>query len=131
MTLALADTSIFIALEEGRELVPFDGSLRISIATMTELQIGVELAGDPANRRLRAATLAAARRYAPIPYDEPISTQLARIVAELRRADRRTGIFDAIIAATALATGLPVYTQDRDFETLRDHAGGPEVVRAY
>ena len=88
------------------------------------------VAQDPANRRLRAATLAGARRYAPIPYDEPISVELARMVAELRRAGRRVGLFDAMIAATALATGLPVYTQDRDFETLRDHAHGPNVVLA-
>lgn len=128
MTVALADTSIFLALEAGRELLPFRGALRISIATVTELEIGVLMAHDPANRRLRSATLAGARSYAPIPYNEPISAELARMMAELRRAGRRVGLFDAIIAATALVNGLAVYTQDSDFETLRDDARGPEVV---
>lgn len=128
MTAAIADTSIFLALEAGRPLRPFQGSLRISIATLTELELGVLMANDRAVRRVRTATLASARAHAPIPYDEPVSTELARIVADLRRAKRRVGVFDAIIAATALVTGLPVYTQDPDFEVVRDHAGGPELV---
>jgi hypothetical protein len=33
-----------------------------------------------------------------------------------------------LAALGVAAVGLPVYTQDQDFEVLRDHAGGPEVV---
>jgi predicted nucleic acid-binding protein len=49
-------------------------------------------------------------------------------VIELRRARTRAGLFDCIVAATALGAGLPVYTEDRDFEVLRDHDAGPDVV---
>lgn len=129
MTAVVVDTSIFVAVEEDREVEAVDGLYRVAVATITELELGVLLARDPANRRRRNVTLARARAHIPIPYDERVSTHLASLLAELRRANKRTGAFDCIIAATALAAGLPVYTQDRDFEILRDHAGGPEVVR--
>jgi tRNA(fMet)-specific endonuclease VapC len=125
----LVDTSIFVAVEEGRPVERFEGLYRVAVATITELEIGVLLAQDPANRRRRRATLARARAHVPIPYDERVSAELARLLTQLRRAKKAAGAFDCMIAATALAVGLPVYTQDRDFEVLRDHAGGPEVVR--
>jgi predicted nucleic acid-binding protein len=128
MTALVVDTSIFVAVEEDREVEPFDGHYRISVATITELEIGVLLAQDPSNKRRRNATLARARAHIPIPYDERVSTHLAALLTELRRAKQRVGTFDCVIAATALAAGLPVYTQDRDFEILRDYAGGPDVV---
>ncbi len=128
MTAVVVDTSIFVAVEEEREVEPFDGLYRISVATITELEIGALLARDPANRRRRNATLARARAHIPLPYDEHVSAHLAALLTELCRAKKTTGAFDCIIAATALAAGLPVYTQDRDFEILRDHAGGPDVV---
>jgi len=128
VTAVVVDTSIFVAVEEGREVEPFDGLCRVSVATITELELGVFLARDPANRRRRTVTLARARTHVPIAYDERVSTELARLLTELRHADRKVGVFDCIIAATAIAAGLSVYTQDRDFELLRDHAGGPNVV---
>jgi predicted nucleic acid-binding protein len=64
----------------------------------------------------------------PIPYNERVSTELAKVLTELRRARTTAGLFDCIVAATALGAGLPVYTEDRDFEVLRDHDAGPDVV---
>jgi predicted nucleic acid-binding protein len=124
----VVDTSIFVAIEEGRDVEPVEGLYRVSVATVTELEIGVLLAQDQANRRRRRATLARARAHVPISYDERVSSELARILTELRRAGKKAGAFDCIIAATALVAGLPVYTQDRDFEVVRDHAGGPRVL---
>jgi predicted nucleic acid-binding protein len=128
MTSVLVDTSIFIAVEEGRPVEPVDALYRISVATVTELEIGVLQAREPANRRRRRATLARARAQVPIAYDEQVSSELARILTELRHAGKSAGAFDCIIAATAVATGLPVFTRDRDFEVLRDYAGGPDVL---
>ena len=127
-TAVIADTSIFVAVEEGREVRPLDALYRISVATVTELEIGVLLAKDPAMRRRRAATLARARAHIPIPYDERVSAEFARLLAALRNAGKKAGVFDCLVAATALAVGLPVYTQDRDFELLREHADGPAVL---
>jgi predicted nucleic acid-binding protein len=39
-------------------------------------------------------------------------------------------LFDAIVAATAAAHGLAVWTQDGDFEVIAEIAGGPPVLLA-
>lgn len=127
---ALADTSIFIAGEAGRMLARQpEGDLSISAVTITELRVGVLLAGDDATRRRRVATLHAAQRFLPLSCDERVAEALAVIVAALRRAGRRVNLFDAIIAATAVAHGLAVWTQDDDFEVIHEVAGGPPVLR--
>jgi predicted nucleic acid-binding protein len=61
-----------------------------------------------------------------IPVDEPVARTFAEIVAEARRAGRMPGIIDALIAATAIVEGVPVYTRDAGF----DHIPGLDVVRA-
>ena len=121
MTGYIADTSIFVAAEQGREIgsAP-SGDARISVATLTELGVGLRRAHDPALRELREATFSRARRFIALPYDEPVAEHLAELLAAARAAGRRAGAMDAIIAATALAHDLSVWTQDNDFETLRD-----------
>jgi predicted nucleic acid-binding protein len=114
----IADTSIFIASEQRRPLgTPPQGEARISVATLTELGIGVRRASGQLIH-LREMTLARARRFIALPYDEPVAERLADLLAAARGAGRRAGAMDAIIAATALAHGLTVWTQDSDFETL-------------
>jgi predicted nucleic acid-binding protein len=39
-------------------------------------------------------------------------------VAELRGKRRRVPVLDALLAATALVEGIPVVTQDRDYEAI-------------
>jgi predicted nucleic acid-binding protein len=51
--------------------------------------------------------------------------EFARIVAAARKGGRRPRALDALIAATASSLGVPVYTQDADFEDMP----GVEVVR--
>lgn len=128
---ALADTSIFLAAEQGRCIrTRPDGDVRISVVTVTELLVGVLRAPDGATRDGRQATLDVARRFIPIPYDEQVAERLAQIVGALREAQRRVNLFDAVIAATAAAHGLTVWTQDADFEVIERHGGGPPVLRA-
>lgn len=88
--------------------------------TIGELELGVLAAVDEAVLARRADTLALARESDPIPVSEPVMTAWARLVADCRRAGvhrtvRRT---DALIAATAIAHGLPVVTQDEDYDRL-------------
>ncbi|MGH9301525.1 MAG: PIN domain-containing protein [Acidimicrobiales bacterium] len=119
----LVDTSIFVAAEQRRPLAkPPSGDARISIATLTELGVGVRRAVDEPLRQLRATTLARARRFLALPYDEPVAERLADLLAAARTGRRRAGAMDAIIAATALAHGLTVWTQDEGFEVLRQLA---------
>jgi predicted nucleic acid-binding protein len=127
----LADTSVFVAAEQRRPLgTPPAGDARISVATLTELLVGVRRAGEEPLRTLREMTLDRARRFIALPYDTAVAEQLAVLLAEARERGRKAGAMDAIIAATALAHDLVVRTQDGDFgtlaelaPTLRVHAG--------
>ena len=115
----LADTSVFVAAEQRRPLgTPPEGEARISVATLTELALGVRMARGEGLRRLRVTTFQLARRFVPLPYDELVAERLADLLANARRAGRRAGAMDAIIAATALVHDLDVWTQDDDFRVL-------------
>ena len=126
----LADTSVFIAAEQRRTLgAPPDGEARISVATVTELVFGVRRAQDGPLRVLREATLQRARAFIAMPYDEAVAERLADLLAAARDARRRAGAMDAIIAATALAHDLAVWTQDDDFDVLAGLAPALRVHR--
>lgn len=117
----LTDTSVFVAAEQGRPLgTPPDGEARISVATLTELLVGVHRAGDGPLRDVRDATLRSARRFIALPYDTPVAERLAALLAKARTYRRRAGAMDAIIAATALAHDLAIWTQDDDFAVLAE-----------
>lgn len=117
----LVDTSIFVAAEQRRPLSESPvGQARISVATLTELGVGVRRAENGPLRQLREATLVRARRFVALSYDEAVAERLADLLATARASGRRAGAMDAIIAATALAHGLVVWTHDADFELLAE-----------
>lgn len=121
---------MFVAYEQDRDLErPPPGDARISVATLTELGVGVRRAHDQALRRVREATLERARRFIALPYDESVADRLAGLLAAARDQQRRAGAIDAIIAATALAHGLVVWTQDEDFDVLAQLAPNLVVKR--
>lgn len=126
----LVDTSIFIAAEQQRPVAePPPGEARISVATLTELGVGVRRADDEPLRPLRDATFARAMRFVALPCDEAVAERLADLLATARTRRRRAGAMDAIIAATALAHGLTVWTLDADFEVLAELAPELHVQR--
>jgi predicted nucleic acid-binding protein len=117
----LADTSVFVAAERQRPLgTPPDGEARISVATLTELIVGTKRASAGPLRTLREATLARARAFVALPYDENVAERLGELLAKARAAGRRAGAMDSIIAATAVAHDLSVWTQDGDFEVIAE-----------
>jgi predicted nucleic acid-binding protein len=127
----LADTSVFVAAEQQRTLgAPPAGDARISVATLTELGVGVRRAASEPLRELREATLGRARRFIAVPYDERVAERLADLLATARDRPRRAGAMDAIIAATALAHDLAIWTQDDDFDVLAELAPALRVERA-
>jgi predicted nucleic acid-binding protein len=126
----LADTSVFVAAEQRRALGdPPDGDARISVATLTELIVGVRRAGDGSLRALRETTLERARAFVALPYDEAVAERLADLLSAARAAGRRAGAMDAIIAPTALVHDLSVWAQDEDFDVLAQLAPVPRVHR--
>jgi predicted nucleic acid-binding protein len=116
----LLDTSVFIANESGRPLADLPAEVAVSVVTLGELQLGVLNAVDADTRRRRADTLALARAADPIPISEAIMVAWARLVADCRAAGvhRTIKLTDALIAATAIEHGLPVVTQDADYNQI-------------
>jgi predicted nucleic acid-binding protein len=116
----LLDTSIFIAREEGRPLADLPTRVALSVVTIGELQLGVLGAPDDNVRARRADTLALARAADPMPVTEAVMVTWARLVADCRNAGihRAVKLTDSLIAATAIEHGLPVVTQDRDYEQI-------------
>lgn len=119
MTTALADTSVFIAIEQGRTLRAVQpDNLRLSCITLGELWAGVLSAGDVVTRSRRMVTLNRAQRLKPLPVDDLVAGTWAELRLNLRDQGRRMAINDSWIAATALAYGLPVATHDDDFDVV-------------
>jgi predicted nucleic acid-binding protein len=92
----------------------------VSVVTIGELRLGVLNAEDEATRARRADTLALARAADPIPISESVMDAWATLVADCRAAGvhRTVKLTDALIAASAVERGLPVVTQDDDYEQI-------------
>ncbi|MCA1699841.1 MAG: PIN domain-containing protein [Actinobacteria bacterium] len=125
MSEGLLDTSVFVARESGRPLAALPDQGRVSVVTVAELRIGVIVADEPSIRGQRMKTLTEVEALEPLPVDDDAARAFAEIVADGRQRNRRPKILDALIAATARSRGLPVYTQDADFEDM----AGVDVVR--
>ena len=110
-------------------VAPFGASacpdeLAVSIITIAELRAGVLAAQDVGVRARRLATLTAAQRLDPFPVDDAVADAWARLRVTLRDLGLRMPVNDSWIAATAIALGIPLVTQDADYL----HAPGLEVI---
>lgn len=117
--LGLADTSLFIAVEQKR---PLRGTpptrIAVSIVTIGELRLGVLAATDVQIRARRLETLTRADLLDPIAIDRPVATAWAELVVALREAGRRMPVNDSWIAATAIARNIPVVSPDADYDDI-------------
>jgi predicted nucleic acid-binding protein len=120
LRIQLLDTSVFIAREEERPLGDLPPRVALSVVTIGELQLGVLGATDDNVRARRADTLSLARAADPMPINEAVMVTWARLVSDCRSAGvhRAIKFTDSLIAATAIEHGLPVVTQDHDYEQL-------------
>lgn len=126
MKRAIADTSVFVAQETGRELGELPEKIAVSVITAAELELGVLRAQDTDARARRIATLSRVRSaYTLLPVDAQTASCFARIAAHELDAGRKLRRHDAWIAATALRHRAAVVTQDADFSVF----SGVEVVR--
>ncbi|SFO42749.1 hypothetical protein SAMN05660359_03388 [Geodermatophilus obscurus] len=121
MSRGLLDTSVFIA-QEGRELdvSALPDEVAVSVVTYGELRAGVLAATDVSVRSRRLSTLQTVADLHPLPVDTTVADEWARLRLLLAAAGRRVNVNDTWIAATALAHGVPVVTQDADYRALAE-----------
>ena len=108
----LLDTSAIIALGS---ISPVDlpETCLISAVTLAELSAGPLVTQDPAEQAARQARLQQTEQdFDPLPFDASCARAFGRVSADLRAAGRKTTAraYDAMIAATAIAHSLPLYT---------------------
>jgi predicted nucleic acid-binding protein len=120
---AVADTSVFIAQETGRELGELPQKIAVSVITVAELELGVLRATDPGARARRLSTLSRVQSMYPLlPVGPEVASCFARIAAAERSRGRRLRRHDTWIAATAMHHRAAVLTQDTDFSSFEEVA---------
>jgi predicted nucleic acid-binding protein len=94
----------------------------ITSITLAELSAGPASAQSEEVRRARQAQLEQVQAdFEPLPFDEKAATAFGSVSASLRArgAKAKAKSYDALIAATALANNLPIYTcNPKDFEPI-------------
>jgi tRNA(fMet)-specific endonuclease VapC len=107
------DTSTVIMLSRITEPADLPAEPLITAVTLAELTIGPLVATTDSERAARQAHVQQAEAdFDPLPYDAPAARTFGRVAASLRQAGRKPSAraYDAMIAATAISRGLPVYT---------------------
>ena len=122
------DTSTLIVLGRMTETASLPDEPLITAVTLAELSVGPLVATTARERAARQAHLQQAEAdFEPLPFDVAAARAFGQVAASLRAAGRRATArtYDAMIAATAIAHGLPVHTCNPD-----DFAGiaGLQVV---
>ena len=85
----------------------------ISAITLAELSVGPLVATDEVERAARLAHLQQADAdFDPLPFDVDAARAFGQVAASLRRSGRKASAraYDAMIAAVAIANGLPLFT---------------------
>lgn len=120
----IVDTSVFIANESGRQLETalIPDEVATTVVTLAELNAGVLAARTSEIRARRLRTLDALSDMTAFPVDEEAAHHWALLRVRLAEAGRRARVNDLWIAAIAATKGLPVITQDGDFDALEDVA---------
>lgn len=109
----ILDTSTVIRLGQIRDASQLPDAPAITAVTLAELSVGPLVAVDERERAARQAHLQQAEAdFDPLPFDAKAARAFGQVAASLRRAGRKTTArsHDAMIAATALSHGLPIYT---------------------
>jgi len=120
----LIDTSVVIDLQRVAA-ADLPEELAISAITLAELAAGPLATSDPSERARRQDRLQRAEAtFDPLPFDVAAARAYGRIYAAVisagRKAPGRRAV-DLLIAATAMAAGLPLYTRNpEDFGHLPD-----------
>ena len=109
----ILDTSTVILLPQLSDPDALLDEPAITTITLAELTVGPLLATTDRTRAARQAHLQQAEAdFDAIPFDQAAARAFGKVASDLRAAGRNTSAraYDALIAATAIANGLPLYT---------------------
>jgi len=118
-TRGILDTSTVILLGRLDDPAALPHEPLITAITLAELTVGPLVATSDQERAARQAHLQQAESdFDALPFDAAAARTFGRVAASLRQSGRKPTArsYDAMIAATALANALPVYTcNPKDF----------------
>jgi len=125
----LLDTSVVVDLEDVPVAsLPVRGS--VSALTLAELAAGPHATSDPVERARRQNLLQSIEtRLDVLPFDDRAARSYALVLVEtagLGRKPRGSQLVNLLIASTAIAEGLPLYTRN-----LSDLAGLDELLEVH
>ena len=116
----LLDTSTLILLPRLHDPDALPEEPLISTITLAELSVGPLVAKTDEERAARQAHVQQAESdFDPLPFDVAAARAFGRVALALRKSGRsvKPRSYDVMIAATALANGLPLYTcNPKDFK---------------
>lgn len=120
----LVDTSVVIDLES-IDPAHLPSEIAVSAMTMAELAAGPHATSDPSERARRQDRLQRVEAtFEPLPVDSAVARAYGRVYAAIGATGRKARgrrVVDLLIAATAVAAGLPLYTRNPgDFAGLSD-----------
>jgi len=113
MAAGILDTNTLILLGRITDTSALPNEPLITAITLAELTVGPLVTTDEDERAARQAHLQQAEAdFDPLPFDTAAARTFGRVAASLRRAGREPAAraYDAMIAAIAIANGLPVHT---------------------
>lgn len=113
----ILDTSTVILLPRITDPALLPAAPTITAITLAELSAGPLVARTDAERAARQAQLQQAEAdFDPVPFDAAAARAFGQVSAELRASGRKitARAYDALIAATAIANGLPLHTVNPD-----------------
>ena len=116
----IIDTSIFVRADRNNQSLStifsglqLDDDAYISVATVSELLVGVHRADNEARRMLRSAFVEQIlSSFTAIDITVSISRIHSKIISDLMRRGQIIGVQDMWIAATAIQNGFSVLTYD-------------------
>lgn len=115
MPAGLPDTSVVVGWDDPGVTAALPDESAIAAITLAELAAGPHLAADPAERARRQARLQQVEAlFEPLPFDAAVARSYGQVVVAVVAAGRRHRgrVADLLIAATAHANGLPLYTRN-------------------
>jgi hypothetical protein len=118
----MLDTSTVILLGRIGDPASLPDEAVVSAITLAELSVGPHVAGSADERVARQAHLQQAESdFETIAFEDVAARVFGTVAAALRASGRKPAVraYDALIAASAIANGLPLFTcNPHDFEAI-------------